>query len=461
MRHAAREPHGSPNAVGGRAAGRSRVRSGGIDAGGVLALRSAYGNRAFAQILRRIRRLQRSPQSEALHALGANVELNALLAALKGMPGTDGDVDAELKSLLKDRQDDLWLAQRVRAGEVGRSAENAAIEVNFFRGKTTRRALVIAGVHGTERQGVQVAEMLKADLAANPADFSVILVPKLFPDNAAPTKKEPFGRREGDTATNRNFPTPDKDLAASGGIAAPRDKKKVGVPILSENQMLMHLMERFQPERIITLHGTRHTGAAGVFYDPRELTAAERRPVEEEAARRAAAATHPRATDGEGSQEARQREYYEAVLKQGLADKKTAVGTADAERSLKAAKMIEAQTTGVAGREARPMEREKETAVPEDQREARRKHGSVAGNVGASGEVDTAFWSGTVEKGVSLGQYASGRGMSIFTVEPAVNRNVADYGPKGNKAGDQLTQADRQKELQAYADAVRTVLLGR
>ena len=435
MRHAAREPYGRPKAVRERAA----ARSGGVDAGGVLALRSAYGNRAFGQLLRRIRRLQRSPQSEALHALGANVELNALLAALKGMSRSDGDVDAELTTLLKDRQDDLWLAQRVRAGEVGRSAKNAAIEVNFFPGKTTRRALVIAGVHGTERQGIQVAEMLKTDLAANPADFSVILVPKLFPDNAAKGK---FGIREGeDNPTNRNFPKPDKDFAASAGLDAEGDK------IHAENEMLMHLMERFQPERIISLHGTKHTGAAGVFYDPRELRAAERKQVEDEAARRAAAAAPAGATD------------YQAELKRGLTDKKTAVGTADAERSLKAAKLIEAQTSGVAGREARPMEREKEKVVSDAQLEARRKHGSVAGNVGASGDVDTAFWSGTVEKGVSLGQYASGRGMSIFTVEPAVNRNVADYGPKGNRAGDKLTQADRQKELQAYADAVRTVLL--
>ena len=196
--------------------------------------------------------------------------------------------------------------------------------------------------------------------------------------------------------------------------------------------MLMHLMERFQPERIISLHGTRHTGAAGVFYDPRELTAAERKQVDDEAARRAAAANRPRATDSEGGQEARQRAFYEAGLKQGLADKKNAVGIADKDLSLKAAKMIEAQTSGVAGREARPMEREKEKVVSDAQLKARRKHGSVAGNVGASGEVDTAFWSGSVEKGVSLGMYASARGMSIFTVEPPVNRNVADYGPGGD-----------------------------
>ena len=49
--------------------------------------------------------------------------------------------------------------------------------------------------------------------------------------------------------------------------------------------------------------------------------------------------------------------------------------------------------------------------------------------------------------------------MSIFTVEPPVNRNIADYGRGGSRAGDRLSQADRRTELQAYADAVRTVLL--
>jgi hypothetical protein len=49
--------------------------------------------------------------------------------------------------------------------------------------------------------------------------------------------------------------------------------------------------------------------------------------------------------------------------------------------------------------------------------------------------------------------------MSIFTVEPPVDRNVADYGKGGNTAGDKITQVDRTTELEAYAEAVRTVLL--
>jgi septation ring formation regulator EzrA len=55
--------------------------------------------------------------------------------------------------------------------------------------------------------------------------------------------------------------------------------------------------------------------------------------------------------------------------------------------------------------------------------------------------------------------------MSVFTVEPPINRNVDDYEPK-NKSGDTIAAADkisaaeRRIELQSYADAVRTVLLG-
>ena len=49
--------------------------------------------------------------------------------------------------------------------------------------------------------------------------------------------------------------------------------------------------------------------------------------------------------------------------------------------------------------------------------------------------------------------------MSRFTVEPPVNRNIADYGKGGNNAGEKVSQGDRTTELQAYADAVRTVLL--
>jgi hypothetical protein len=376
--------------------------------GPLLALRAAAGNRAFARLV------QRSPQTEALHKVGV---------------------------------DDTWLADRLAAGELGTTSGKRSLELRHFAGKTTRRALVIGGVHGTERQGVQVARLLEHDLASSPADFSVLLIPVMFPDNAAAGK---LGTREGATPTNRNFPTADKDLAASKG------KDAQGRDILPENQLLMEVMERYKPERIISLHGTWDAGKAGVFYDPRKLSASERQQVELEAAASASASARPRAADGEGSSEAVFQQLYKGAVERGTAAKLGAVDAADLDLSLRAAKLIDAQTSGIAGRDARDLSG---SATTKAQGDARKLHGSVAGNIGTSGSMDTGHWGGDVPGGVSLGGYASQRGISIFTVEPPVNRNIGDYAAGGDTAGDKVTMADRQKELQAYADAVRTVLL--
>jgi hypothetical protein len=56
-----------------------------------------------------------------------------------------------------------------------------------------------------------------------------------------------------------------------------------------------------------------------------------------------------------------------------------------------------------------------------------------------------------MDRGVSLGGYASKRGISIFTVEPPDNKKLNEF--KG------AAQAARDVEIKAYAEAVRTSLL--
>ena len=236
--------------------------------------------------------VQRSPLSGSVKdAWTAEPTVEALLARLaqtdvQSAQG-DADIDAELTRLLAGRPDDLWLAQRIRGGKLGQTAGTKVagktvtrpVEVTFFRGATDRRALVIAGVHGSEQQGIEVARRLISDLQASsaPPGFTTIVVPTLFPDNAARQS------REGATPTNRNFPPPSEDLAdataAGGGTAvdASKDGGKRGRAILPENLMLIELMERFGPERIISLHGTQVPGQAGVFYDSRSPSADEER----------------------------------------------------------------------------------------------------------------------------------------------------------------------------------------
>jgi hypothetical protein len=81
------------------------------------------------------------------------------------------------------------------------------------------------------------------------------------------------------------------------------------------------------------------------------------------------------------------------------------------------------------------------------------KHPSVAGNFkGNSGQPNYAHWEGGMDTGVSLGGYASQRGISIFTVEPPDNYKLNEY--KG------AAQTARAVELGAYAEAARTILLG-
>jgi hypothetical protein len=283
-----------------------------------------------------------------------------------------------------------------------------------------------------------------------------MVVPSLFPDNALLTGTT---AREGKTPTNRNFPSPSDDLAATpkgGGKAL--DAK--GRAILPENLMLIELMERFHPERIISIHGTQAPGQAGVFYDRRSPSEAEDRTARELA----------KGIDGgqELPDAAQQRLHWARLAAISARAEQT-----DRDLSLKAAKEIDVATASITGREARGMGRENESATKtKKETPERRKHPSIGGNVGPTGDIENATWLGGMGSGVSLGGYAPARGMSVFTVEPPVDAPSDVYpadirDPKAKKAQDEvsgdvekLTRADRITELQSYADAVRTVLLG-
>ena len=416
--------------------------------------------------------LQRSPLSDSVKAAWvAEPNLEALLARLRrpDVRGVkDPDVDAELGRLLAGRPDDLWVAQQIRSGELGQTTGQRGIpdfgkpkpiKVSYVRGTTTERALVIAGVHGTEQQGIEVAETLLRDLQSQQPRFTVIVVPSLFPHaDAAGVREVPLDK--GGTPTNRNFPPADQDLGAARtagrGTAVDAQKR----PILQENVMLLELIERFHPKRIISIHGTHAEGAAGVFFDPRNLDAGE---VIAEVAGRAKAAVfgppeQPR--PGETFLDMQWR-----LLKESAAARRQAAVDRDQRLSEQAATAIDTATQGVAGRDRRNLlNRETDppaARIPKAQQQARSAHPSVAGNVGPTGALDHATWSGGTPGGVSLGGYAPQRGISVFTVEPPVNATSDKYGTqKGAAEAGRISQADRLIELQAYADAVRTVLLG-
>jgi hypothetical protein len=182
----------------------------------------------------------------------------------------------------------------------------------------------------------------------------------------------------------------------------------------------MQLMERFSPERIISIHGTSDPKLAGVSYDTRNVTA-------EEDARARAWGINPDSDEADappGLVDARRAGFQHAADEQ---DNRSALDAAD---------LIDKKTREGSGPARRGLQ-----------------HPSAAGNFkGGSTDANFARWEGGKDPGVSLGDYASGRGISIFTVEPPDNKKISEF------RGD--ARAARQVEINAYAEAVRTILLG-
>src|SRR5215470_8834143 len=103
-------------------------------------------------------------------------------------------------------------------------------EAFFFPGTSDRRALVIAGIHGDEKRGVDVVKGLQTVLAKDMASgtkpfFTTILVPVVIPRTQAGSGSRlvPGGLGFSTTGTlkcrniepNRNYPLPGEDLAAA------------------------------------------------------------------------------------------------------------------------------------------------------------------------------------------------------------------------------------------------------
>ena len=94
-----------------------------------------------------------------------------------GKTSTAARVLSELNSISLDRFSKATIAF---------TTGGRPIDVYYFPGRSDKRALVLAGVHGSELSGIQVAALLinrLQDSSAKPY-YSTWVVPCLFPDNA-------------------------------------------------------------------------------------------------------------------------------------------------------------------------------------------------------------------------------------------------------------------------------------
>lgn len=168
------------------------------------------------------------------------------------------------------------LAQKQAAGiQLGITRQGRPVNAWYFPGISDKKALVIGGVHGSELSSIEVAQTLVEKLLNQEEQtyYSVIIIPSLFPDNAAKAMRMPeqlgsvlnIGRYTHETAVdpNRQMPSPGEDL---DDVEQTDHLKR---PIERENQYLLQLIRMYKPERIASVHAIRNINYGGIYADPR------------------------------------------------------------------------------------------------------------------------------------------------------------------------------------------------
>lgn len=291
--------------------------------------------------------------------------------------------------------------------EMGVDTLGEPIRAHLVPGQTDEVAMVVAGVHGSEQSGVEVAERLLQQLQTQRPFLTVVVVPRLFPDNVASRaawdskiakdqgkillKKYREARDKADDPgrvtpgadtkdPNRQFPELGKDL----DLANPIDAK--GKRVEPGNLALMALIKAFAPRRIVSIHAQKDLERAGVFADP-----------------------HPSVATGPLATEADQ----------------LAIATA------KKAKALGARVAGNTGGKV---------------------SGTTFGSLYPGQDPKLSKEKMEVEnaRGRSLGQWGPSKGIAVFTVECS-----EQY--RSNSAVD---DPNRVVELEALASAIREIMLG-
>lgn len=191
------------------------------------------------------------------------------------------------------------------------------VRMHLYRGRTSARAMVVGGLHGSERGAVEVGSHIRRRLETPGfmPQYTVLFIEVLMAHNVARpvpsteirdsrhgrhttvrratdadhlppdpvpadgTRGAPRTRyvREGDghempapynrtgdlADPNRQAPT----LGRGVDPANPRDHRSRAIE--PENYILLSLFNRFRPERILMLHGKASAPSAGIYADPR------------------------------------------------------------------------------------------------------------------------------------------------------------------------------------------------
>jgi hypothetical protein len=156
---------------------------------------------------------------------------------------------------------------------LGYTSQNRPLEAYYFPGTSDKKALVIGGMHGSELPSIEIAKKLIGFLTNGKMlpYYNVIIIPSLFADNAAKAamvaekSTTNFGRYTTIESVdpNRQMPALGKAFNTNNPI------DMYGRIIEKENQLLLQLIQDYQPERIVNLHAIKDTRRCGIYADPR------------------------------------------------------------------------------------------------------------------------------------------------------------------------------------------------
>ena len=171
-------------------------------------------------------------------------------------------------------EEKFWQDQKNTEVKLYQTKKGNYLKAYYFQGISEEKALIVGGMHGSELAAVEVAENLIEQLqkSQNKPYFSVIILPRLFPDNiekaeqAAREKIEPtedIGRiTNGQADPNRQFPNAGTDFDEN----QPFDSENREIE--RENQILLKIIQTFKPSRIANLHSIHNANNAGIYADP-------------------------------------------------------------------------------------------------------------------------------------------------------------------------------------------------
>ncbi|HEX5655418.1 MAG TPA: hypothetical protein VFX58_20250 [Chitinophagaceae bacterium] len=202
------------------------------------------------------------------------VAITALAGSAKKEKVNAGGPGDNRTPFFTEKLKQLLLEKKAAQFVLGSTRQGRSVEAYYFPGTSDLNAIVVGGVHGSELSSIAITgELIRQLQEGQQIFYNVIVIPCLFPDNAARAilfaneigSEKNIGRYSFARAAdpNRQMPTPGHCLDEL------HQKDHTGRLIENENSWFLQLIQAFKPQRIASVHAIRNRDYAGFFADPR------------------------------------------------------------------------------------------------------------------------------------------------------------------------------------------------